>query len=463
MAIKKEEILDLSIEKVIYGGRGLARKNGMVIFVSGTAPGDRVSSKAVRVKKDYAEAKVLEILEPSPFRVNPPCPYSDYCGGCNWQFISYEKQLEYKQGFIEEMIKNTDKDKEFSINPIIPSSLTFGYRNKMEFSFSDRRWMLPEEKGREDKERNFALGLHVPGTFEKIIDIDGCLLQEDRGNEILRAVKEFARDSGIPAYGVKAHTGFWRYLMLRNSYKFDEWMINLVTAKKVDGPVQELASVLGELFPEASSIVNNINTRKGGTAIGETERVLAGGKYIKDKIGEFTFEISSNSFFQPNTPMAEILYRHVKDFSSLTGGETVLDLYCGTGTISMFLALGASNVIGLDISRSAIQDARRNCRINGIENCEFLCGDAMNMLSMINKVPDVLVMDPPRAGVHKKAIRQVLDMAPERIVYVSCNPSTLARDIALLGENYCVQEIQPVDLFPNTHHVESVSRLKRVV
>ena len=462
MEIRKGDTRELEVEKVIYGGRGLAYMNNMAIFVDKAVPGDRITAKVIRVKKNFAEAKVLEVIEASPNRIIAPCPYSDYCGGCTWQCIEYEKQLEYKHAFVEDLLNHIGKATNFQVHQPLPSPQIFGYRNKMEFSFSDKRWLLPKERDEKKDNNNFALGLHVPGTFDKIIDIEGCLLQKEKGNEILREVKRFISDSGIPVYGLRTHQGFWRYLMLRHSYFFDEWMVNIITSEQRDAPIQALASILKDRFKEIASIVNNINTRKGGTAVGEREKIFVGERNIKDKIGPFTFEISANSFFQTNTPMAERLYESVKSFASLTGKETILDLYSGIGTVSIFLASQATRIIGVDISNAAIADAKRNCKLNGIENCEFLCGDVKMFLSQFNIQPDLLITDPPRVGMQRGVIDQILKLLPGRIIYISCNPSTLARDIALLKEVYKLEEVQPIDLFPNTYHIESVARLERV-
>jgi len=459
MNIRKGDTLELRIEKMVYGGRALAYHNGMAIFVDKSVPGERVTARVIRVKRDFAEARLLEVLDVSPHRATAPCAYNDYCGGCNWQFIDYEKQLEYKHAFFEDSLYHIGKVADVSIHPVLPSPQILGYRNKMEFSFSDRRWLLPTDEGKND--RHIALGLHVPGTFDKIIDLEGCLLQKERGNEIFREVKRYVKGSELPAYGLKSHQGFWRYLMLRHSHYFDEWMVNLVTSEERGAALEPLIPILRDRFGEIASLVNNINTRRGGTAVGEWERILAGRGNIRDKIGEFTFEISAHSFFQTNTAMAEKLYRRVKDFASLTGKETVFDLYCGIGTVSLFLASTASKIIGMDISDSATGDANRNCQSNGIDNCEFLCGDVAVLLSQTSIHPDLLITDPPRAGMHKKVIDQINRLLPDRVIYISCNPSTLARDVALLKERYRVEEVQPLDLFPNTHHVESVARLER--
>jgi len=460
--IRAGDTIELAIEKVVYGGRGLAHLNTMTIFVDKAAPGDRVIAKVFSVRRDFAEARALEVIEATPYRTAAPCPYSDYCGGCNWQFIKYEKQLEYKHALVRDLLNHIGKVTDFRIPYVLPSPRILGYRNKMEFSFSDRRWLLPQERSEKRDNKDFALGLHMPGTFDKIIDIEGCLLQKEKGNEILREVKRYVRDSGIPAYGLRSHRGFWRYLVLRHSHCFDEWMVNIVTSDEKGPPVHALATILGDRFKEITSIVNNINTRKGGTAVGEWERILAGEGNIRDKIGGLTFEISVNSFFQTNTPVAERLYESVRDFASLSGKETVLDLYCGIGTASIFLASQASRIIGVDISNGALADANRNCELNGIDNCEFLCGDVSVLLSQVDIEPDLLVTDPPRTGMHRKVIDQILRFSPEKIVYISCNPATLARDIALLKEGYRLEEVQPIDLFPNTYHIECIAKLERI-
>jgi len=461
MDIRKGDTIELTVEKVVYGGRGLAHLDNMAVFVDKAVPGDRVSARVVRVKKNFAESSVLEVTEASPYRTTAPCPYSDYCGGCSWQVIEYEKQLAYKRSFVEESLNHIGKATNFQIHQVLPSPQIFGYRNKMEFSFSDKRWFLPEDRDKKRDDIDFALGLHIPGTFDKIIDIEGCLLQKDKGNEILREVKRYAKDSGVPVYGLKSHQGFWRYLVLRHSFAFNEWMVNIVTSEERDSLVKGLASILMDGFKEITSLINNINTRKGGTAIGERERILVGKRNIRDKIGAFTFEISANSFYQTNSPLCLRLYQTVRDFASLTGKETVLDLYCGIGTVSIFLADQASRIIGMDISNSAIADAKRNCELNGTDNCDFLCGDVRMLLSHITVHVDLIVTDPPRTGMHKKVIEQILGLLPGRIIYISCNPATLARDIALLKERYRIEEVQPIDLFPHTYHIESVVRLER--
>ena len=459
--MRKGDIIEVTIEKMVYGGRGLAHYNDRAVFVDAAIPGERVTARASRVKKDFAEARTLAVMEPSPHRTHAPCPYHEYCGGCNWQFIEYEKQLEYKHAIVEGLLRHTGKVADVPIQPVSPAPRALGYRNKMEFSFSDKRWLLPDEVDTQQHYEHFALGLHVPGTFYKIIDIDRCLLHSERGNEILQEVKRYARGSGLPVYGLRSHRGFWRYLVLRHSHYFDQWQVNIVTGGEREPELRALAAILEDRFGNIESIIQSINTRRGGTAIAERERVLTGTGSMREKIGEFTFEISAQSFFQTNTAMAEQLYEHVRDLASLTGEETVIDLYCGIGTIAILLAPFASRVLGMDIAESSIRDAGKNCELNGIGNCEFLCGDVRELLSRPGFRPDLLIADPPRAGIHRKVVEQILHLMPDKIIYVSCNPSTLARDLALLTERYVIGQVQPFDLFPNTHHVETVVLLEQ--
>jgi 23S rRNA (uracil1939-C5)-methyltransferase len=461
MNIKRGDTAEVEIEKVVYGGRGLAHLNGMALFVKGAVPGDRVIAGVIKAKRNYAEARTEKMIEPSPHRIMPPCPYSDYCGGCTWQYIAYERQLIYKQGFVADSLAHIAGITGLKMNEVLPSPRIFGYRNKMEFSFSDNRWRLPQEAGGDSGNTSFALGLHVPGTFDKVIDIEGCLLQEEEGNEILREVKRYARQSGMPAYGLKSHQGFWRYLVLRHSHHFNEWMVGIITSEERQGLSQGLASMLHGRFGQIVSIVNAVNARKGGTAIGERENTLIGDGCMREKIGPYGLRVSSRSFLQTNHHLSETLYEAVKEFASLTGKETVVDLYCGIGIVSIFLASEASRIIGFDSSESAIADAALNCELNGIDNCEFSCREAELLPCMEIGKPDVIITDPPRTGMHKKVIRHILHLLPDRIVYISCNPTTMARDIALLKEGYDLKVVQPIDLFPNTYHIEAVARLDR--
>ncbi len=461
MKIRKRDILELNIDKMAYGGQGIARLDGFVIFVKGAIPGDRLKAQVFKKKKGYAEARLLDLIEPSPDRIQPPCPYVGYCGGCQWQMLSYEKQLEYKKEQIAESMNHIGTIKDIVVRDVIPSENRFAYRNKMEFSFSDRRWFLPSELDKKETEGGLALGLHVPGTFSKVIDIDACLLQQENGNRILREVKEYVRNCGVPVYGIKSHVGYWRFLALRYSTAFDQWMVNIVTTDDRPDIIKPLADGLLRKIGNIKSVVNNITQSKASVAVGESERIVAGEKYIEDKIGAFNFRISSNSFFQTNSLGAQSLYQTVLNYADFSGNEKVLDLYSGTGTIPIFLADRVSAVTGIEINESAVQDARKNCINNGIQNCDFICGDMREKLASISHKPDALIIDPPRAGMHKDVLAKVLELSPEKIVYVSCNPATMARDTGQLVRDYEVVEIQPVDMFPHTYHIEAVAKLRK--
>jgi len=462
VTMRKGDLIDINVDKMAFGGQGVGRVEGFVVFVSGAVAGDRVRARIIRKKRDYAEARIQDVLSPSLDRVEAPCPYFGFCGGCQWQHMRYDMQLIHKHAHVAEALAHVGGLHGVRVHPVLPSERAFGYRNKMEFSFSNRRWYLPSELDRKPAEpaNDFALGLHVPGTYNKVIDIEACLLQQEAGNHMLRAVKALAEASRIPAYGLKSHQGFWRYLALRYSQAYKEWMINVVTSCADDPLLSALADQLSGQFSSIRTIVHNINRRKGATAVGEEEKVLWGDGIIRDKIGPFVFQISANSFFQTNALAAETLYRTVARFAALTGKESVLDLYSGTGTIPLFLAPDARQVIGIEISENAVRDARKNCKENGVDHCRFICGDMRHALSSETQRPDVMIIDPPRAGMHKDVLKQVLTMAPEKVVYVSCNPATLARDLGQMATLYDLIEIQPVDMFPHTYHIESVANLR---
>lgn len=464
MAVKKKQEIEVEISGVAFGGKGIAKIDGFTVFVEPAVPLDIVRARVVKKRKSYAEARTIELISPSPHRTDPPCEYSGYCGGCKWQFLDYNRQLEYKRGHVAEAIEHIGliRDADSMVLPTIPSEKIFGYRNKMEFTCSDKRWLLPEEIAQDvEIERDFAIGLHVPGTFDKIIDTKQCFLQPDLGNGILEDVRSYMKSSNVPVYGLRSHEGFWRFLMLRHSVARDQWMANIVTSREEPNTVGPLAELLMKKYPKIVSIVNNVTSRKAGVAVGEYEIRLAGEPVLRDRIGAHEFEISANSFFQTNTKGAERLYETVENYAELTGGETVLDLYCGTGSIAISLSEKAKTVIGMEIVESSIRDAERNCRINNVSNCRFVSGDIKDKLPQISEKIDVLIIDPPRAGMHKKVLEQVMNIAPERIVYVSCNPSTMARDIVTLKEKYGISEIRPVDMFPHTWHIESVAKLRK--
>ena len=462
MTVKKRKVYEFKIIDLAFGGKGLAKPEGFPVFIDRVLPGDKVLAKITKKKKNFAEARLIEFIEKSPKREKSPCKYSSYCGGCKWQELPYETQLEYKKNHVIESLEHIAGLDDVKVNNVKASDDIFNYRNKMEFSCSDKRWLLPEELSNPDIIKDFGLGLHVPGTFDRVIDLKRCEIQPELGNQILDDVRTFIKKSGVPAYGLRSHEGFWRFLMLRHSYHFDKWMVNIVTAQENDVLLKELALSLMEKYPQIDSVVNNVTSRKAGIAIGEYEKVLAGKPYIEEKLGEFIFKISANSFFQTNTKGAENLYSIVSEYANLTGKERVLDLYSGTGTIPIWLSKDAKEIVGIEIVESAVEDARKNAKLNNITNLKFLIGDIKDVLPSFNQISneiDVMIIDPPRAGMHKDVLVNVLKLSPEKIVYVSCNPATLARDLEQLSTKYNVLEVQPVDMFPHTFHIESVANL----
>lgn len=461
MNIKKRKAYELEIIDIAFGGKGLAKPDGLPVFIDRTLPGDVVFAKITRKKKSWAEGKLIKILKESPLRKEGRCTYCNYCGGCKWQQIGYEQQLEYKKRHVAESMQHIGGLKDIPVRDVVPSDPVYEYRNKMEFSCTSSRWLLPEELEDETIEKGFGIGLHVPGTFDKVIDIRHCEIMPALGNEILNDVRSFIKTSGLLPYHLRTHEGFWRFLMLRHSVAFDSWMVNIVTKYKDMDAVDRLAQKLTDTYPQIESVVNNITDAKSGVSVGQQEICLHGLNYIQEKLGPYLFNISANSFFQTNTRACEKLYAKVGEYADLKGSETVIDLYSGTGTIPIWLSGEAKKIYGIEIVKSAVEDARINARLNGIENCEFIEGDIKDVLPGLGQVPDVMIIDPPRVGMHKDVVGQVLKLSPEKIVYVSCNPATLARDLEMLSTDYYVKEIQPVDMFPHTYHIESVALLLR--
>jgi 23S rRNA (uracil1939-C5)-methyltransferase len=459
MGFHKGDLLELKIDNLAFGGQGIGRLDNFVIFVRGAVPGDKVLVRLTRKKKDYAEARIVQLVEPSPDRIQPPCPSSGFCGGCQWQHLPYARQLFYKKNHVSEALARIGGLEGVSIHDPLASDCQFAYRNKMEFTFADELWFPPGKPEEQKPQTGLALGLHVAGSYYKVLDIEACLLLEETGNRILQVIRNYTKETHIPAYGIKSHEGFWRFLTIRHSRAFDQWMVNLVTATQDQALLQSLADHLCRRFPKLKTFVNNITRRAASIAVGEQEVTLAGDGLLLDRIGPYTFQISANSFFQTNSLTAEKLYQTVVNYAELKGSETVLDLYSGTGTIPIFLSRHAKLVLGIELVASAIQDAKKNCRANDIQNCQFISGDIKERLADLNLKPDIIVIDPPRAGMHQDVVTRVLQIKAPKIIYVSCNPATLARDLALMKEQYEILEVQPVDMFPHTYHIEAVAKL----
>lgn len=466
MALKKGEEVTLTIESAAFKGKGVARVDGLAVFVYGTAPGDVVKARIIKKKKSYREAKLLEILEPSPDRIDPKCQHANVCGGCSWQHVPYAKQLEYKGQQVADHIQRLGGLTEATIHPAMGSESDFYYRNKMEYSFSNRRWLTQEEINREEfvDDSSFAAGMHAPGRFDKILNLNECHLQRKESFEILDFVRNYCIENDILPFDAMQHEGFMRHLMIRNSYHTDDFMVNLVTYQNDQELIQKLADVLLEKFPIITTIVNNINDTKSPTSIGRIEKVIHGPGYIVDKIGEHTFKIHPNAFFQTNTAQAERLYEVAREYADLQDGETVYDLYCGVGTLSLFMSQKAEKVLGIELVDVAVQNAKFNAKENKVDNVSFIKGDMKDVFTqeMVDKfgAPDVLITDPPRAGMHPDVVTRLKELKVPKLVYVSCDSATMSRDLKELAEVYDILEVQPVDMFPQTYHVEAVAKLR---
>ncbi len=476
--MKKDNVLELEITDYAFEGKGIARvkwgndenaKKGFVIFVDGTYPGDVVTARIIKVRKSYAEAKLERLISSSQHRVMPKCKYFGTCGGCKQQDLNYEYQLKYKQEQVKDIFERIGGFSDLNILPIIPAKNIFYYRNKMEFSFSDERWLTEDEisQNSEIEEKNFALGLHIPGNFYKVLDIDECFLQSEISNSFLNFTRIFFKQNGIIPYSIRKQTGFLRNLVIRQSFHTDDLMLNLVTSEENENLLARFAEEIENRFPSVTTIVNNISKKKSQVALGDYEKVYLGNGFIYDFIADWKFRISANSFFQTNTLQAEILYNTAIQFADFKGDEIVYDLYSGAGTIPIFISKNVKEIFGFESVESAIKDAEVNYELNDVKNFQPILADLnKSFLPVIDKKrippPHVIIADPPRSGMNPKTVKDILKLLPERIVYVSCNPATQARDIKLLcEEKYVLKKLQPVDMFPHTYHIECVALLHK--
>ncbi|UCF65255.1 MAG: 23S rRNA (uracil(1939)-C(5))-methyltransferase RlmD [bacterium] len=457
--MKKGDKISVRIEKLAYGGKGIARVDNQIVFVDEVLPGDLAEIRIQKKKKKFLQGRVTRLLEKSPLRINASCSHFGHCGGCKWQNLEYEEQLKFKREQVIESLEHLADIHPEQVYDTLPSPLKFHYRNKMEFSFTDRRWLLAEELSDPSLKKDFALGLHVPGAFDRIMHIDFCWLQDDMMNNILTSSQVYFRESGIPVFNLKSHQGLIRFLVLRKSFKYEEYMINIVTFREAENELRDYSQKMQDAFPKLVSIVNTVNPRVAQIAFGEEEYLLFGKPTIREKIGRYEFDISANSFFQTNPLQAENLYRRVVNQVGCEN-KLIWDFYAGTGTIAMFLSEGNRKIIGFELIESAVKDAYRNCEQNGIENCEFVQGDLRKNLEQFSEKPDVIVCDPPRSGMHGDVVQAIREVEPRKIVYVSCNPATMARDVKVLSEKYRVTEVHPIDMFPHTYHIESVITLE---
>lgn len=465
--MKKGSIIEIDIEAFADRGKSLAHVNGQVVFVPEAVPGDRVRARVVKKKKRYAEARIDEVLRESDLRTKPRCFYFGTCGGCKWQHVQYEAQLQAKRESVRSALAHHGGFRDIDVRPTIGSPNEYFYRNKMEFSFSTDRWLTPEEIQTGDPfDTGFALGLHVPGSFYKVLDLHECHLQSPRSAELVNDVRALAKEQGWEPWDIRNHTGYLRHLVIRTGERTGEWMVNLVTFGSFEDRMETVANLLRTKYPEVVTMVNTINTGVAQTSYGEAMRVVFGPGVIHDMIGSYRFEIAPSAFFQTNTIQAERLYGVAKEFAQIGTNDLVYDLYCGAGTISIFVADQARHVVGLELVEEAVENARTNALMNDVRNCTFVSGDMLKLFDTSfmeeHGHPDVLIVDPPRAGMHPKVVRRIGELRPERFIYVSCNPMTQARDLKDLRDVYTIEAVQPVDLFPHTHHVETVVALRAI-
>lgn len=464
--MKKGDEIEILIEDMNDDGRGVGRTDeGLVIFADKVVPGDKAKVRIRKKKSSYAEANFIELIEPSKYRVDPRCEYFGVCGGCKVQNLEYGRQLTFKKNVVENAFKRIGGFEGLSIPGVIGSDDIFFYRNKMEFSFSDDKWMTDPDAERE----NFALGLHVPRFHSKIIDIHKCYLQSEVSNRILNFTRDFFKERGVSIYSTETHEGYLRFLVIRECKNTPELMVNLITYDRDDKLIDEYAEELKKAAPEVTTLINGITDKRAQVAFTHGERVVFGDGVIREKLirkdgKELQFKISPNSFFQTNTMQSQKLYDTAVEFGEFSKEDKVLDLYCGAGSIALYISDYVDKVLGVELVEDSVMNANENKELNGIGNAEFMVSDIKDFL-LSNDVKDYnkIILDPPRSGLHPKICEILAEMNLDRIVYVSCNPSTQARDLKLICEkgHYDIEKVQPVDMFPHTYHVENVVSLRK--
>ena len=469
---KKEAPLleNVLIEDYAAEGKSLARVNGKVIFVEGAVPGDVVDVQLQKNKADWGEGFVKKFHTYSDIRVKPFCSHFGVCGGCQWQMLPYEQQLVYKHKQVFDNLTRIAKIPLPVIPPILGAKETQGYRNKVEYTFATEKFIPFEEfkamkaAGLEPVKSIGAGGFHARGFFEKVVEIDTCYLQSEPTNEIRKTAVQFAIENEMPFYNIKQHQGWLRNMFIRNTTK-GEWMVNVILGYDGGEKREALLNLFLKKFPQITTLLYTINEKRNDSMQDLIPQVYFGTGYITEALENFDFKISPKSFFQTNSKQAESLYQVTRNFAELTGNEVVYDLYCGTGSIGIFCSKEAKKIIGVEVVADAIEDAKENASINNLSHTAFFAGDVIDICDDAffdtHGKPDVIITDPPRAGMHDKLVKKLLEIQAPLIVYVSCNPATQARDLSLLGEKYTVTKIQPVDMFPHTLHIENVVQLKR--
>ncbi|MBI5869747.1 MAG: 23S rRNA (uracil(1939)-C(5))-methyltransferase RlmD [Actinobacteria bacterium] len=464
----KSQELDLAIDSLAFGGRGVARHDGFVVFVEGAVPGDRVRAVVTRARRSYAEARVVEILNSSTDRKTSECVHFGICGGCSWQTLSYEAQLRYKQQQVVECLGHIGGITEIELDEPIPAEPLWRYRNKVEFSFAAHPTAEPAAQADLEKPDAHAgtgsaridLGFHLPGEWWRVVDIEDCLLHSEETNAIRLSVRDYARESGMAAWDQKKESGFWRHLVLREGINTGEIMVNIVTGPGEFPDAEGFAARLTGAHPGITSLIWSINDTRASVATGFPFTVLAGRDHIFEEICGLKLKVSPRSFMQTNTLMAERLYERAREYAGLTGEEFVFDLYSGIGSIALYLAKSCSGVLGVEIVEDAVELARQNARDNDVTNCRFITGKVRTVLKELelDQRPHLVILDPPRAGASKKEVNRIIELDAPRIVYISCNASTLAGNASQLREGgYRLVRASAVDMFPHTPHIEVVA------
>ncbi|WP_138417876.1 23S rRNA (uracil(1939)-C(5))-methyltransferase RlmD [Aquibacillus sediminis] len=448
--VQKNDTVDLEFVDITHDGDGVGKINGYPVFVPYALPGEKAKVKVIKVKKNFGFGKLLDVQEPSPERVEPPCDVYIQCGGCQLQHMSYKMQLDLKQNQVKSTMKKIGHMEDVPIHPTIGMEDPWRYRNKVQIPVAHRHGEL-------------ITGFYRKRSHDIIEGMDRCVITAEVNDRMVEAVRRMADRLGISAYDEKTHQGVLRHIMVRTGQETDETMIVLITRTEKIPHQEELVKELQETYPQIKSIIQNVNKEKTNVILGKKTKVLWGEEYIHDTIGDIKFAISAKSFYQVNPPQTKKLYDKALEYANLTGGETVVDAYCGIGTISLFLAQKAKKVYGVEVVPEAISDAKANAKLNGIENAEFYVGQAEKVMPWWTAQglrPDVIVVDPPRKGCDQALLDAMVEMKPSRIVYVSCNPATLARDLRILEDGgYETKQLQPVDMFPQTGHVECVAQL----
>lgn len=462
--INKNDKLKLKISAMTSDGRGIARTDtDFVIFVNHAIPGDLVNAVIKRKGRNFAEASITDIVEVSPYRILPECSHFGICNGCKLQNTKYEYQLELKRQNVKDAFERIGGFIDQPIPDVIGSDNTYFYRNKIEFSFSNNRWLTIEDLHANVTDKHFALGFHMPNYIDKVLDITKCYLQSDASNKILNFTRDFFKIRNETIYSTKTHTGYLRYLVIRQSSTTNEILVNLITSYENNELIREYSEFLKKEIPLVTTLVNSVSTIKAQVAQGDFSVTIFGDDYITECIDYFKFKITPGSFFQTNSLQTKKLFDYIIKLANFSKNDEVLDLYCGAGAISIFISASVDHVTGVELSDESIVNARENCELNQIKNCEFISFDVKDYLrSLINsesKRYNIFILDPPRSGLHPKAIEYINQYKPNKIIYVSCNPSTQARDVKLLSEKYNITAIQPVDMFPQTFHIENIVRL----